>query len=136
MWRYIASGKDRYLVLTAAALAFMFTTKETAYLVVALFGGITFLLALPDLAPWVLGRLPSSHLQPAARFFLLLVTLTLPQWAATAGLFQGIFGLTLTNPQGVDDGIVGAPQWAEPFRPASAPGVPCVASCACRGPCC
>ncbi len=117
MWRYIASGKDRYLVLTAAVLALMFTTKETAYLVVALFGGIAFLLALPDLAPWALGRLPSHHLQPAARFFLLLVTLTLPQWAATAGLFQGIFGLSLTNPQGVENGIVGAPQWAGPFVP-------------------
>ena len=117
MWRYIASGKDRCLVLAAAALALMFTTKETAYLVVALFSGIAFLIALPDLAPWVLGRLPSRHLQSAARFFLLLVTLTMPQWAATAGLFQGIFGLSLTNPQGVEDGIVGAPQWAEPFVP-------------------
>ena len=117
MWRYIASGKDRYLVLTAAALAFMFTTKETAYLVAALFGGIAFLLALPDLAPWVLGRLPSRHLQSPARFFLLLVTLTLPQWAAAAGLFQGIFGLSLTNPQGIEGGIVGAPQWADPFVP-------------------
>ena len=117
MWRYIASGKDRYLVLTAVALALMFSTKETAYLVVGLFGGIAFLLALPDLAPWVLGRLPSRHLQPAARFFLLLITLTLPQWVATAGLFQGIFGLALTNPQGVADGIVGAPQWVEPFVP-------------------
>ena len=117
MWRYISSGKARYLVLTAAALALMFTTKETAYLVVALFGGIAFLLALPDLAPWVLGRLPSRHLQPAARFFLLLATLTLPQWAAMAGLFQGIFGLNLANRQGIENGIVGAPQWAEPFVP-------------------
>ena len=117
MWRYIASGKDRYLVFTAAALALMFTTKETAYLLAALFGGIVFLLALPDLAPWVLGRLPSRHLQSPARFFLLLVTLTLPQWAAMAGLFQGVFGLILTNRQGVENGIVGAPQWAEPFVP-------------------
>ena len=115
MWRYIVSGKIRYLFLTAMVLALMFATKETSYLVVGLFGGIAFLLALPDLTPWTLGRLPTRQLGSAARFLLVLVTLTLPQWAAASGLFQEMFGLSLTNRQGVEDGIVGAPQWAEPF---------------------
>ena len=115
MWRYFGEGKRRYLVLTAAVLALMFATKETAYMVVVFFGGIAFLMSLPELVPWALGRLRASQLGRPALFFALLVTLTLPQWAAVSGVFQDLFGLALTNPQGVEGGIVGAPQWAEPF---------------------
>ena len=115
MWRYFESGKARYLVLTSAVLALMFTTKETAYMVVVFFGAIAFLMALPGLTPWALGRLRFRDLGPPSMFVALLFTLTLPQWVAASGLFQDLFGLALTNRQGVEDGIVGAPHWAEPF---------------------
>ena len=117
MWRYFESGKARYLVLTSAVLALMFTTKETAYMVVVFFGAIAFLMALPGLTPWALGRLRFRDLGPPSMFVALLFTLTLPQWVAASGLFQDLFGLALTNRQGVEDGIVGAPHWAEPFVP-------------------
>ena len=115
MWRYFESGKARYLVFTSAVLALMFTTKETAYMVVVFFGAIAFLIALPGLTPWALGRLRFWDLGPPSMFVALLFTLTLPQWVAASGLFQDLFGLALTNRQGVEDGIVGAPHWAEPF---------------------
>ena len=112
MWRYVNEGRHRYLYLASAVLALMFATKETAYLVVLIFGALMFLLALPDLVPWALGRARLSQLSGPAGFLLLLFTLTLPQWSAIASLFLDPLGLTLTTPQGDTTGIVGAPQWA------------------------
>ena len=115
MWRYLQEGRDRYLYMASAVLAFMFATKETAYLVVLIFGAMMFLLALPDLVPWALGRARTSQLAGAAGFLLLLFTLTLPQWSALASLVLDPLGLNLTNPQDVNTGSVGAPQWDGPL---------------------
>ncbi|MDA0263208.1 MAG: TIGR03663 family protein [Chloroflexi bacterium] len=121
MWRYMNEGHRRYLYLASAVLAVMFATKETAYLVVAVFGLMTLLLSVSDFLPWALGRVRLSQVGPPAGFFLLLTTLTLPQWSAVSGLFQGSLGLTLVNPDpstganvaNVDGtpGLVGAPAW-------------------------
>ena len=35
VWRYIHDGRDHYLYLASAGLAFIFATKETAYFVVS-----------------------------------------------------------------------------------------------------
>ena len=115
LWRYIHRSENRYLYLASAVLAFMFATKETAYIVTLTLGGIAFLLALPDLVPWTFRRVRLSQLTGAAGFFILLFTLTLPQWSALSGFFQGLLGLTLVNPSTVSIGLVGAPHWAEPF---------------------
>ena len=112
MWRYVNEGRNRYLYLASAVLALMFATKETAYLVVAIFGGLMFLLALTDLVPWALGRVRLSQLGGAAGFLLLLVTLTLPQWSAVSSILLDPFGLTLTSAQADSTAIVGSPQWS------------------------
>ena len=121
MWRYVNEGHRRYLYLASAILALMFATKETAYLVVGIFGMLLFLLSIGELLPWSLGRIKLSQVGQPAGFFLLLVTLSLPQWSALSALFQGPLGLTLANPDpqtgrnvaNVDgtDGLVGAPAW-------------------------
>ncbi|MCH7736510.1 MAG: TIGR03663 family protein [Chloroflexi bacterium] len=123
MWRYIHEGHRRYLYLASAVLALMFATKETAYLVVGIFGLILLVLAAADHLPWPSGRAKFAGLGRPAGFFLLLATLTLPQWSALSGFVQGVFGLTLVNPDpqtgrnvpNVDgtDGLVGAPAWAD-----------------------
>jgi predicted membrane-bound mannosyltransferase len=115
MWRYIHEGKDRYLYLASAVLAFMFATKETAYMVALILGAMMFLPALTDLVPWALGRTRLSRMAGPAGFLLLLVTLTLPQWAPMTCLAQGALGLTLCNAEGVTGGLVGAPHWAGSF---------------------
>ncbi len=115
MWRYIHESKNRYLYFAASILALMFATKETAYIVTLVFGALLFLLALPNLVPWAFGRIRLSQLNGAAGFLLLLLTLTLPQWVALAGLFQGVLGLTLVSPVGVSQGIVGTPEWSTPY---------------------
>lgn len=112
LWRYMHEEKNRYLFLTSAVLALMFATKETAYFIALIFGALTFFLAIPQIAPVVFGRVRVSKLTGPAALFLLIFTLTLPQWSAVAGLFQGLIGLTLVNPDGVSGGIVGAPHWA------------------------
>ena len=123
MWRYIHEGHRRYLYLASAVLALMFATKETAYLVVGIFGLVLILLTIGARLPWLRDQSTPPYLGGPAGFFLLLTTLTLPQWSALSGFFQGIFGLTLVNPDpqtgnnvaNVDGtgGLVGAPAWAD-----------------------
>jgi len=117
LWRYIHRSENRYLYLASAVLAFMFATKETAYIFTLILAGIAFLLSLPDLVPWLFRRARLSQMTGAAGFFILLFTLTLPQWSSLSGLFQGFIGggLTLVNPSEVSIGLVGAPHWGEPF---------------------
>ena len=112
MWRYVNEGRHRYLYMASAVLALMFATKETAYLVVLIFGALMFLLALPQLVPWALGRVRLSQLGGPAGFLLLLLTLTLPQWSAISSLFLDPLGLNLVSTEGDATAIVGAPQWA------------------------
>lgn len=121
MWRYIHEGHRRYLYLASTVLALMFATKETAYLVVAVFGLISIVLVASNLRRPLLHRFSLSQVGRPAGFLILLITITLPQWSAVSGFVQGIFGLTLVNPdpQGgsnvanVDGtpGLVGAPAW-------------------------
>ena len=126
MWRYIHSDREAserrvYLYLASAVLAFMFATKETAYLLVAIFGLIVFVIALPELLAWARRRAALVREGTQTALLLLLVTLTLPQWSAIIGLFQGLLGLTLANPSPEtgnsvlnadgSKGLTGAPAW-------------------------
>ncbi|MEE8466552.1 MAG: flippase activity-associated protein Agl23, partial [Dehalococcoidia bacterium] len=126
MWRYMndgfGQGHKRYLFLASAVLALMFATKETAYLVVGVFGLVLLLILLAERLRWTRNRIRLPRVGRPAGFFLLLTTLTLPQWSALSGFIQGPLGLTLVNPDpqtgdnvaAVDGsvGLVGAPAWA------------------------
>ena len=124
MWRYVNDSRDRYLYLASAVLAVLFATKETAFFVVLIFGAIMFLLAVPQLVPWLFGRIRFDGLSGPAGFLLLLITLTLPQWSAGVGVFQDYLGLVLVNPDPLTgeavanpdgtQGLVGGPAWAGP----------------------
>ena len=115
MWRYLREGKHRYLYLASVVLAFMFGTKETAYIVAFIFGAIMLFLAAPDLVSWALGRKSLSQMAGPTGFLLLLITLTLPQWVPIVSLAQDALGVTLANEDGVTGGLVGAPHWAGSF---------------------
>ena len=121
MWRYLDGGRRVYLYASSGILALMFATKETAYLLVAVFGLIVFLAALPEIMPWLRRQAGLTREGTATALFLLLFTITLPQWSAIIGLFQGLMGLTLANPDPLtghnvanidgSDGMTGAPAW-------------------------
>ncbi len=115
MWRYFREGKNRYLYLASAALAVMFATKETAFFVAAAMGGLAFLLAIPQFAPLLFRRESLRNLAGPAGFFLLIVTLTLPQWSALTALFQELAGLDLINRGAATTGVTGAPVWGGPM---------------------
>lgn len=137
-WRYVDEGKNRYLYAAAALLALAFATKETAFIVTAIFGA--FLVARLVLPPLALADLPAADGRistPAALWatargmwraawesrhslgtregtlLVLLATLTLPQWAAMVGLLQDTqllrdTGLVLASPVG--SAAIGAPE--------------------------
>ncbi len=114
MWRYFDEGRHRYLYIAASLLALMFATKESAYLVVAIMGLWSFLMAVqPSLSrawssietqgvspPVALGRvvdsvwsafldvLDMSRRGGPASFMVFLIVVTLPMWSAFAAIFQ------------------------------------------------
>ena len=121
MWRYLHGGRRLNLYLASALLALMFASKETAYLLAAVFGFIFFLAALPEFLAWIRRRAELPREGTPVALFLLLITITLPQWSAAIALFQGLLGLTLANPDpltgnnvanvGGAAGMTGAPAW-------------------------
>ncbi len=114
MWRYLDEGKPRYLYAASVFLALAFTTKETAYLLVAVLGmylavvvavrnwpavmrGVTAAEVSPPEAmaraatkAWsnVRGMLTLSGVSRETGFLVLLVTLSLPLWSAMVGILQ------------------------------------------------
>ena len=139
MWRYIDEGRNRYLYIGAAILSLAFATKENAYLVTATLGlylvllvtkrnwpairqGITVGEVSPPVAiqrivlgGWsVLTRgLALTGISRPAGFLVLLITLTLPLWAAFVSVLQDTpllsrSDLVLANPVG-GTGPIGAP---------------------------
>ena len=112
MWRYLNEGKNRYLYMASAVLALMFATKETSYIIVAILGAALFLMSLPEIIPWALGRIRLSDMSSAPAFLILMVALTLPQWSALVTIPLAAFGLELVS-EGT--GEVGLPQWRDPF---------------------
>ena len=108
MWRYLNEGKNRYLYMASAVLALAFATKETSYIIVATFGAALFVMSLPEIIPWLLGRIKLSEMRGAPAFLILLVTLTLPQWSALTSMFQGTLGVLLSSTEG-GTGEVGLP---------------------------
>ncbi len=109
IWRYLQEGRRRHLYLASAVLALAFSTKETAWMLSVVLGAFLFLLAIPDLVPWVLGRVRISQFDRPASLLVLLVTLALPQWSALTSLVQEPLGLVLVTPQSAG-GPVGLPQ--------------------------
>ena len=97
MWRYMDSRKPRYLVFAAIVFAFLFSTKETSYLLVAILGSYLVLLAAKDVFPWLAARRALRNFSPAGEFLVLMGTLTLPLSGAATSIFQGRLGLTLAN---------------------------------------
>ena len=113
MWRYMSEGKNRYLYLSSAVLAFAFATKETAYFIVGIFGIALFFMSITELVPWLFGRIKLRDLTGPAVLLLLVITLSLPQWSAIITLLPGGAGIDLVQPPAVGEG--GLPIWGAPF---------------------
>ena len=139
MWRYVDEGKTRYLLFASGLLAFAFATKENSYLVTATLGLYLVLLIASQVWPSVRTRLDLGGVSPPVAmvrvasgmrsgvasllrapgdsrplgFLALLVTLSLPLWAALVSVLQdtavlGWSNLVLASPVG-GTAPIGAP---------------------------
>ena len=123
MWNYLVSGNKKNLYLMSALLALSFSTKENAYLIVGTLGLYLTMssiheswpkknygsqlqsLSYPRLifvyAMMILRAVRNCiHIYPRSRTFtvlILLISLTLPQWSAFAGIFQETLLLRWSN---------------------------------------
>ncbi len=138
MWRYFDEGRHRYLYISAALLALMFATKESAYMVVGMMGLWCFLMAMqPRLSqawssietqgvspPVALGRalnsvwssflgvLDESRRGGPASFMVFLIVVTLPMWSAFSALLQDtplLSWMNLTLASGEGSARIGDP---------------------------
>ncbi|MBO55513.1 MAG: hypothetical protein CL886_07610 [Dehalococcoidia bacterium] len=114
-WNYSNANRAKYLYLASAIMALLFSTKETSFFITLIFLAFGFVLGINQLAPLIFRRFRLRDITGSAGFFILLLTLTLPQWAPLSGLFQSILGVYVVNPDGVVSGLVGAPLWAPPL---------------------
>ncbi|MQF64521.1 TIGR03663 family protein [SAR202 cluster bacterium AC-409-J13_OGT_754m] len=116
IWRYINERKDLYLYLIAGVLALAFVTKETSYIMVIVLLIPLFLVSMTEIIPYILGRIRVSEFSGPTILFVLIMTLTLPQWIASVSILQELLpiGLILAYQGGEANGPVGLPLWAEP----------------------
>ncbi|MBD48522.1 MAG: hypothetical protein CL891_05470 [Dehalococcoidia bacterium] len=117
LWRYMHERKDRYLYLTAAVLAGLFITKETTFILLAIFFLMLTVISLTDLIPLIQRRIRLKDLNAPGSFLILMITLTLPQWSAISAVFVTMFdsGIILANDVGGSGSPIGLPLWQSPF---------------------
>ena len=121
MWRYMDERRTGYLYGFAALLALSFSTQENTYLHVIILGLFLGIVSLAQvLATWrrvgfdglarIHKRFGLRRLSPPATLLLLLLTLTLPVWAAGISILQKPLGIVLASdassggPIGLPDG--------------------------------
>ena len=137
MWRFIDSGRHRYLYMSSGLLALAFATKETVFILVAILGMFLAIVVVPrnwsaiarrvdvvGMPPaqavasvasevWRAGRaLDLKRVSRPAGLLILMMTLTLPQWSAVVSLAQDSAALSWTNlvlAQGEGSPHIGAP---------------------------
>ena len=123
MWNYLISGNKKNLYLMSALLALSFSTKENAYLIVGTLGLYLTMSSIHESWPkktygdqlqkisyprlifvYAMMMLKAGknciHIYPRSRTFtvlILLISLTLPQWSAFAGIFQETLLLRWSN---------------------------------------
>jgi uncharacterized protein (TIGR03663 family) len=97
MWRYMERPRFGLLVAWAALWALSFATKESSFINAGIMGFALFIMALPDIARWVQGRIPLAHFSSPAVLLLVLVTLTAPLFTPALGLVQRFLGIVLVN---------------------------------------
>lgn len=110
LWRYIESGKSRYLFIGAASISLSFCTKETTYITVAILGIYLVLLCARELNKAIVKGFAFSQASRPLDFLVLLASLALPLYSAGFSIFQKRFGVTMMSvgqagwPEGAPEG--------------------------------
>lgn len=96
--RYMERPRRLLLFVWAVVWALAFASKESAFFLAGMFGLLLLILAARPLWEWVRNLRPLSRTGPASDLLIVMGTLILPMWAPAVGLFQGITGAILVNP--------------------------------------
>jgi uncharacterized protein (TIGR03663 family) len=105
MWHYMERPRRGLLYAWIAIWALAYTTKESVFLLAGSFGLFLLILSAPALWKWVRGNAKLSEVPPAGDLLIVLGTVSLPLWAPISGLFQGLWGITLVNPDDNDKAV-------------------------------
>ncbi len=120
-WKYIETQKNRYLYITSALLALLLATKETSYFVIFFIGIIAFIYGTKDIWYFLVYsvvrknstiKLKKSLRNPAIGFFVLVLSIVLPQTAAIISIPLNFIGIDLAMSDNVSgsSGMTGLPQ--------------------------
>ncbi|MBI4330051.1 MAG: TIGR03663 family protein [Chloroflexi bacterium] len=110
LWRYIDGGKARYLYIGAAALSLGFSTKETTYITLVIFGSFLVVMTAREFFSGIVKGFAFGQATRPVEFLVLLGSLALPLYSAGISVFQKKFGVTLTSvgqagsPEGAPEG--------------------------------
>ena len=98
MWRYFEERKARYLYIGSAALSLSFCTKEVSYITVVIFALFLLIITAKELATRIRKGFDLKDLSAPAEYLILVVTLSLPLYAAFIKIIPGVdVGLDLSN---------------------------------------
>lgn len=110
LWRYIDEGKARYLYIGAAALSLSFSTKETTFITVVIFGSFLVVMAAREFGAGIAKGFAFRQATRPVEFLVLLGSLALPLYSAGVSLLQKKLGVTLISvgqagwPEGAPEG--------------------------------
>ncbi len=110
VWKFIDEGKNRYLYFAAGLLAFAFTTKETAYIFVAIMVVALLVMGIKDVGRWVWGRGSIKEWGRPAQALVIIGGLSLPLFAAGIAVFQDVFNIKLAAPDNYPGLAPGEPE--------------------------
>lgn len=109
MFRYIDERKPRWLYIGVAIMALAMSTKETAYILLAIFGLYLLYRSREDVVDVVLGYRSFRDIGASGEFLVMLGAISLPFAAPLVSIFQGFIGLTLAAEDGTPGIATGAP---------------------------
>lgn len=112
IWRYIDSGRNRYLYAIGALMGLAFATKETTFLTVGIFACYLILVSRKEILEVLMLRKRINTISRHCSILLVMGTLTLPQVGAAVGLLQGYMPLVLVNSEPTS-GAIGMPAGSE-----------------------
>ena len=110
IWRYIDERRPRWLYLTVGVFAVSMATKESAYILVVIFGAYLAWVSRYEIRDVILGNMRLSEVGPYGQLLVVLAAISAPFFAAGFSVFQHLFGVTLAAVEGTPGIATGAPE--------------------------
>ena len=110
IWKYISSGRNFWLYLSAFIISIGFTIKENQYIVLFIFALFFLFISWRQIVDWILSRKRLSEFTREGDVLILLSLLTLPLSAPLISIFQEPLGITLAASSTNHNVTTGSPE--------------------------